>query len=494
MLNKSNLLILLVICSSMVFGQGIIIDHNCKDISLIPESVIDDIQQNIRFEWAHTSHGGQINCGLMQIDTLYPAFNVEIGDMVLPEVPDALCIYDGIEGYFAPGSCCQYVGPDKYWETPEGIQWVIETLTHNPSINVSAWSWCTELDTYTEEQVQQYLEQMTEFESMFPNVTFIYFTGNAQADGDVGYNRHLRNDQIRQYCFENNKILFDFEDIDCWYNGEFHYYLYGNDTIPIQHDAYNGDACGHVNYLSAEQKGRAIWWMMARLRGWEPSITLNLKVFLQGVYQSGEMNTILNISGQIPLEQPFNEAPWNYNGGEWVSAIPGSYIVDWILLDFRAASEPALATGSTCIYRQAVFLTQDGTIVNINGSPDIQAGLVSGEQLYVVIHHRNHLSIISSLPLQETDGSYNYDFSDLPGKAYGPNAQIYLDNGIYGMKCGDCNADGIVNNLDRQNAWESDAGSSGYNKADVNLDGEVNNVDMNDYWLPNIESVTQVPQ
>ena len=69
----------------------------------------------------------------------------------------------------------------------------------------------------------------------------------------------------RQGCQNNGKVLFDFADIDCWYNGEQH----TAGTPPMEHPQYNGDEAGHTTYESCENKGKAFWWMMARVAGWD---------------------------------------------------------------------------------------------------------------------------------------------------------------------------------------------------------------------------------
>jgi len=86
--------------------------------------------------------------------------------------------------------------------------------------------------------------------------------GNAQSDDR---NRYDRNEQIRKYCIDNNKVLFDFADLDCWYNGEQH----TENGIPIEHPEYNGDEAGHTTFSSCENKGKAFWWLMARISGWD---------------------------------------------------------------------------------------------------------------------------------------------------------------------------------------------------------------------------------
>jgi hypothetical protein len=147
-------------------------------------------------------------------------------------------------------------------------------LDNNPSINVSMWSWCTQLNSYSADQVQAYLDSVAVLEAEYPGVTFVRMTCTAQYADAQGYNRYLRNEQIRQYCEDNEKVLFDFADMDAWwYNGsswEYATYDYESQQIPIEHSQFNGDEAGHTTYESCEQKGRAVWWMMARLAGWEP--------------------------------------------------------------------------------------------------------------------------------------------------------------------------------------------------------------------------------
>ncbi len=123
--------------------------------------------------------------------------------------------------------------------------------------------------------VQWYLDQMEIFEDYYPNVTFVYTTGNAQAYAGAGLQRHQNNEMIRNYCIANNKVLFDFGDLDSWYDGQQQTTTYNGTTYQVQHNAFDGQECGHVNLLGAEYKARAIWWMMARIRGWNHPLTNN---------------------------------------------------------------------------------------------------------------------------------------------------------------------------------------------------------------------------
>jgi hypothetical protein len=472
-------------------GQGIVIDHNCTAIEQIPASVIDDVQQGIRWQYAHTSYGHQLTCGLELLEAADPSLDVEIGLMYLPVVPGALCTYDGTEGFNAPGVCCTYIEPVGYWLGEQGQDWTRATLNNNPTLNVSAWSWCDQLDEYTEAEVQTYLDAISMFESEYPDVTFIYFTGSAHADGALGYNRHLRNDMIRNFCVTNNKVLFDFEDIDTWYNGTMNYYLYSGDTIPLHHDAfYDPDGCGHANDLCGVEKGKATWWMMARLSGWQPgsgtSYSLQLKVFLEGSLNQTTMNTDLNSNGLIPLTQPYNTSPWNYSGDEAVSVIPNASVVDWILVELRDAPNAGSATAATRIGRLAGFVLNNGSIVGTDGSSNLQFTTPVSQNLFLVIWHRNHLGIMSSSPLPLNGEIYSYNFTQHIVKSYGgSNGCKFSPLGFACMVAGDSNHDGYINLTDKTEYWADQAGNSGYLDGDYSMEGRVNNRDKNTLWLPN---------
>ena len=245
------------------------IDHTCTDLPSIPADWIDSVK-TMSMHYAHTSHGGQLTTGLDLIENDNSTYDAEVGSSYLPDVPGALCIFDGQEGD-------TYITPDMFWETADGMDMTRSVLTNNPAITVCMWCWCCQLDYYGQEQVQAYLDSMAVLESEYPSVTFVYMTGNAQNTGGEGYNRYQRNRQIRQYCESNDKILYDFADLDSWwYNSsssqwEQNTYSYSGSSVPLEHGQFNGDQAGHTTYESCRQKGRALWWMLARIAGWDGS-------------------------------------------------------------------------------------------------------------------------------------------------------------------------------------------------------------------------------
>jgi len=251
---------LLLCIPSGAYSQAIIIDHNCTDISQIPDTWIDQVKA-LSVHYAHTSHGEQVTVGLERIET--SKYSVAIGYYTLPTEVGALCIFDG-----QPGET--YIEPEDYWDSASGRADTNSVLSGNPGITVSMWAWCCQQDWNSSDDTQRYLDSMATLEASNPGVTFIYVTGNAQAKWGDGYNRYLRNEQIREYCNANGKVLFDFADIDCWYNGDQNNYQHSGSTVPVEHSHYSGNQAGHTTYESCEQKGKAFWWMMARIAGWDP--------------------------------------------------------------------------------------------------------------------------------------------------------------------------------------------------------------------------------
>ncbi len=117
---------------------------------------------------------------------------------------------------------------------------------------------------------------------------------------------------------------------------------------------------------------------------------LSVKVFLEGSYLSNQvMSNELSIAGAIPNNQPFNQSPWNYSGNENVSTIP-SNIVDWVLVSLRSDIDK-----SSTVVSRAGFVKSDGTVVELDGSSPLTFPVAEGNY-YIVVEHRNHLSIMSS--------------------------------------------------------------------------------------------------
>lgn len=223
-------------------------------------------------------------------------------------------------------------------------------------------------------------------------------------------------------------------------------------------------------------------------------IILDLTILLEGPCNGATMTTELN-PDYIPLEQPYVYQPWVYSGLKDIPAIPNPDIVDWVLVEIRDATEAVNANAATKTGRQIAFLTNNGSVVGLDGISNIQFDNSITQQLFVIVRHRNHLPVMSAFPLTNTGGTYSYDFTIGADQVFGGTlAHKELDPDIWGMVSGDGNGDGIINMDDKLEAWSIMSGFQGYNAGDYNLNTQIDNNDKNDFWLPNIIFQSQIPE
>jgi len=218
------------------------------------------------------------------------------------------------------------------------------------------------------------------------------------------------------------------------------------------------------------------------------NIIVKAKIFLQGPFNSatGSMLTTLNQSSLLPNVQPYNSAPWNYNGGENLGSGPSSNMVDWVLVELRNSPTQIVA-------RRAAILKNNGNLLETDGSAGVVFNNVDAGSYYIVIYHRNHLALMSAAPVALSSSSALYDFTTAMNKAYGQDPMIELVSGKFGTYGGDGNADGTVNLVDREEVWQVQNGTMGYLKGDFNMDSGVTITDANQLWNISNGKITQVP-
>ena len=291
-------------------AQPIIIDHTCTEVTKIPDSWINQVKSALKIHYAHTSHGEQLMEGASILEAANTKYSYYPDNCHVPVTTDYMSLMDG--QYF-DGYCETYVTPDLYWEGTPGLN-ITRSVLNSFDVNISMWAWCTQLDYYTASQVQLYLDNMARLESEYPGVTFVYMTGNAQG---AEQNRYDRNNQIREFCRQNNKILFDFADLDCWYNGA----QYMENGIPMEHPHYHGDEAAHTTYESCENKGKAFWWLLARIAGWDGADVTSppapqLTVTATGLTASVSWGAVSNATGYTLFY-----APYPYLGPETITSV-----------------------------------------------------------------------------------------------------------------------------------------------------------------------------
>ena len=249
--------------------ESIIADHsiaNMLRLDQIPESAVEQAKANLHIVFAFGPHGSQIAYGLKEL----PGFKgplYEGLDIVEIEFDDTR----------------EYPDPDAWADRARAF---LEN-PQNQQTNVVMWSWSDKLISAGAEEVEAYLEGLSVLEEEYPEVRFVYMTGHLDGTGLTG-NVHLRNEQIRDYCLTNHKILYDFANIesydpdgnyyaDKWVNDAGWYDSDGDGSLdknwakdwseanPTQwYNCYSA----HTFPLNANMKAYAAWWLFARLAGW----------------------------------------------------------------------------------------------------------------------------------------------------------------------------------------------------------------------------------
>jgi hypothetical protein len=360
-----------------LLAAPIIADHTtASTFSNIPLSAIANAKADLHIAYGHSSHGHQLIEGTKNLDAYMTGKGSPAGTFAVKY--DGTASTDQLDFFDSPWRLklnWQEYGRDLgsgtydgnvtmidqdynawFWTTRKYLGWIpgsgdtnhlanyaTGTPAYNPArcnnCNVIIWSWCGQASyngpegpTHVTEAIKEYLAHMAQLELDYPMVKFVYMTGHV--DGYPGYSAlRANNDSIKEFCNLNNKILYDFEDIESWdpdgnYYGDKHV-TYGcnwdaneNDTTsetpetggapatPLNgdrnwalewQDAHPGDwyECyllnAHTQHLNHNLKAYTFWWLMARLAGWDGT----------GVEkQRGEVPQVFNVLQNYP--NPFN--------------------------------------------------------------------------------------------------------------------------------------------------------------------------------------------
>jgi hypothetical protein len=269
-------------------GQiAMIVDHTSTDIAGIPRQWLDAAKANLHIAYGHTSHGSQLTTGM----TGLVAF-ANGGGLGLSLPDDFFAWNGGGTGGALDLRDTPFPGASDLGN-PDFTSWAAATRTYldaNADVNVVIWSWCGQVSSASEANIDTYLSLMSGLESDYPGVTFVYLTGHLDGTGLDG-NLHLRNEQIRAWCSANDKVLYDFADIET-YNPDGVWFGNRNANDACQYDSDDTGSLdanwaaawqdshtegvdwyvctsAHSEPLNANLKAWAAWWLWARVAGWD---------------------------------------------------------------------------------------------------------------------------------------------------------------------------------------------------------------------------------
>jgi len=360
-----TLLLILTIVEFSFSQDGFVIDHRHTDVSQIPDEYITAAKQNLKIRYFRRSHGSQLDVGGMTALALYTGGT------------SSKYIFTKTG---ASGSLLLSTQGSTEWNSLdfENAIWVSITRNYlddpaNADINVVMWAWSSNFYLCSATQYVNDMETLIgEYGpggSKGRAVTFIFQTACGQKSGERNELVFDGNKIIRDHCNTHGRILFDFNDLEC-YNPDGEYFgdadndgnyttarLLGddlsyksgssrsnwgvewvsanssNELAAMSSPTYcavcehsDGNDNSDDSRLNCVLKGRAAWWMWAVLAGWDAGQTptsfytqeLDREKQLKNYPNPFNSNTVIEY--EIEKNAKVKLAVWN-NSGQLVSVL-----------------------------------------------------------------------------------------------------------------------------------------------------------------------------
>jgi hypothetical protein len=199
------------------------------------------------------------------------------------------------------------------------------------------------------------------------------------------------------------------------------------------------------------------------------SVTANagLKFFLQGPY----------VTAGDTMSNGLKTGTDHLLAGHFGAGNIPAWAVDSVNIEIR---DSLSASKSLIRAFTPAWLLTDGSVRDFVDTTKHYVGFggVPAGNYYIVVRHRNHLAIMSSVRYS-VDGSLTpvvYDFSTGQGQAFGTNAMAATGTRFSLISGNATSVDQLINSSDRV-ATRNNLGANTYIPADVNMDGLVNSSD-----------------
>jgi len=268
-----------------ITGGPIIADHTVIDrFDDIPQFYIDKVKQ-MYLSVPGESHAEGYRIGLGNLEITDAKYQVKIG-WTPPDGPSSSYLranyvtwgnVDNATGWITSyGEEDWYTSPAAISRTKAGIKYC-----HDNSLAISAlgFGWCWDPNERSDDMVtyldatQQYIDYCT----ANGYGTKVFFTtgpvDNMCSSGELGYLKYLAYEVIRDYVdSDTTRILFDYADILCYDDGSQtpNTATWSGHTYPVITATNLGDgSIAHIGSAGVLRLAKAMWWMLARMAGWD---------------------------------------------------------------------------------------------------------------------------------------------------------------------------------------------------------------------------------
>jgi uncharacterized protein YjdB len=327
------------------YGQ-IIADHTVIDkYNNIPQYYIDQVKK-MWMVYAGESHSAGIRGGLSALEALDSKFAVNVRESGIPDPYTSTNlrtsratwgdINDASGWIYSYGEEDWFTSTTAINRTKAGINYC---YTNNLLVSAIGFGWCwdngIDFNAYIS-ATQSYFDYCSA--NNIPTKVF-FTTGTVDTyTGSSGYTKHLGYESIRQHVKSNsNLILFDYADILCYDDGSStpNTTSYNGSTYPVitsrnvSPEAYSS----HISSAGAVRLAKAMWWMLARIAGWDGG-TSNIPVTGITVSGAGGSTTITTDNGTLQLSaavSPSNatnrSVTWSLTNGTGQATITSAGLV-----------------------------------------------------------------------------------------------------------------------------------------------------------------------
>lgn len=270
-------------------GPQIIADHSIvDDYEYIPQYYIDSVKK-MWLSYAGESHSQAIRSGLTALETADATYAVNVTESGTPETytDDYLRVSRATWGDYGNASGWIYgYGEEDWFTSAQAISRTKAGLTYATNngfdLSVLGFGWCWDPAIDSPSEFLTYIEATKDYVDYVADsipTKVIFTTGTTDIyDGETGYNKYLGYEQIRDSVLaDTTRILFDYADILAYDDdGGSTTTTWGAYTYPwitptnLSPEAYSS----HISAAGALRLAKAMWWMLARIAGWDGNVTV----------------------------------------------------------------------------------------------------------------------------------------------------------------------------------------------------------------------------